>query len=182
MTVKNLIELIQSSAPELGETLCLIEINKAQKEFVNATGILRDEETFDFDAFSDGSITLTGTPTEILKVELVSLTRSFKVPFERDGQTITFDTALLNLGTFTALNIAYRKDAGTIDALTDELEIPEQFQEAIAWRVLWKAGLRGSKERIIFYKSEWKEAVRDAKIYANVQSGSRTINFEQYGF
>ena len=182
MTLKHLIELIQTSAPELGETLCKIELNKALLEYNNATGIVAGKDTFAYSDFSDGSITLTASPTEITSFELLSETRSLKPAFTRSGSTITFDTDLLDLGTFTSLVVEYKKDPAALSALTDVPAIPAQFQEALAWRVLWKAGLRAGKERIVFFKSEWKEAVREGKIYANVQSGSRTVNLKNYEF
>jgi hypothetical protein len=176
MTLSEMIETIQIDFPDMNEQLLKLELNKALMEYVEATGILLTQEEFVVANIENGVVSLTLNPREILSVTAWKGSVYYNCNYEIEGQDIHLHGDYYKR--YDKIRVIFRRYPELLSTLASEPDIPTQFHEALIWKVMWKISLRKGRERIVFFKSEWKEAVEHGIRYRNSAYNGRTLHFD----
>lgn len=144
MTVKNIIEQVQTVFPKIGKTQIIKSIDYAQKKYAGEIGLLRKTGTL-----SSPSSNITWTlPTDCKQVIDILFYNSNDMPLYMDDLGLSYEivfgkitfinddgTKLSNLPTTVdSAYIVYEHYPSTVDGEDDSLDIDEELHDAIvAW-------------------------------------------------
>ena len=169
-----MIEEIQMVFPNLGETLLSYELRKAEKDFVSKTYILYDS----FEDWEDEEDLSALDPAFLAMKDVIFYDGNSNV---RDSDYYVDNDSVFYIGNsttsdpLTANGYYYYLPDGAwgSNITTNTPDIPEDFHEALAYYVMKKAAVRAKDPNARIYHAEYKDFIKEGKIYSN-DDGKRT--------
>lgn len=174
MTELNMIELIHEDFPGTGETLISHELRKAERDFVSKTYILHDT----FEDWADEEDISALDPVFYAIKDIIFTDGDDNVRDSNYGVDNDLVFYIGNSSTSDPLTASgsyyhYPDGAWGSDITTNTPDIPAQFHEALVYHVLKRLAVRAKDNTARIYFSEYKDAVKEGKKYAN-EEGKRT--------
>jgi len=201
MILQNIVEYIEIEFPGIGRSQIIKDINRTYKSFVNRTGLIKD--THDVTNDSSTSYSYPSGINEIYGVEFYdsdsNLLEGGLPKYKVDNKIIYFYDyywcTLSKLPTDIATIKLYTYDEPDDLTLSDEVGIPEQFEDALTYGVLARYYTKyptldqvsqdGSVTKIrdlrmrTAMKNDYEEVVRLAKKYVNTNGNQFIIETKQ---
>lgn len=193
MKLQNIREIVKLSFPGEADTLIDKMINNAYLEFAHKTQILTNKE----DIYAIGTVAydLTGADfafdvDEIKRIEcressgeLTAEPLQFVIEdgyltfYNYDGEVITTIPSPI-----TKIDVKYSYIPAVLTE-ADSPVIPTEYHEALAYRVMQNLSVKNKElQPAMYYKSEWNDAITDARKRANNSQNKTTSNIKPYYF